>query len=152
MLSLGLAVSASAQPKLGGMARRGFSAPNVRSNPKTNVTVIVPSYRFNPYYGGLGYRSMYGFASPYAFGYSPFADPFYPSQRVVAEPSPLDLAIDDIKEEYNYRIDNAKDDKNLSKDERKQLVRDLKHQREDAIIEAKKNYYQKKNHMNQDQQ
>ena len=149
MLSLGLALSASAQPKLGGTVRQ-HSKIRGGGGTKSNVIVVAPAYRFNPYYVGLGFRGFYG--SPYGFGYSPFYDPFYHNQRVNEQASQLDLAVEDIKEEYDYKIDAGKDDKSLSKDERKQKVRDLKHERDDAIIEAKKSYYKEKEQARKNQE
>jgi hypothetical protein len=138
LFSLGLTVSASAQPKIGGTVRQGTIIRGDGYKTRPNVTVVVPAYPINPY--RFGYRPFYGYG---AFGYSPFYDPFY-APRVESRPSQLDLAIEDIKEEYKYKISSVKDDKTLSKDERKQKVRDLKYERDDAIIEAKKRYYQKK--------
>jgi hypothetical protein len=144
ILSLGIAASAAAQPKIGGPARQStrINRGGGYTGGKPNVTVVVPAYPVNPYYG-LGYRNFYGPRLGLGFGYSPYYDPFY-YDRYDRRPSQLDLAIDDIKEEYNYKISSVKDDKSLTKDERKQKVRDLKHEREDAIIEAKKSYYNKK--------
>jgi hypothetical protein len=139
LLFLGLTVNASAQPKIGGTVRQGAIIRDGGYKTRPNVAVVVPAYPINPYYR-FGYRPFYGYG---AFGYSPFFDPFY-APRVESRPSQLDLAIEDIKEEYSYKISSVKDDKTLSKDERKQKVRDLKHERDDAIIEAKKSYYLKK--------
>lgn len=122
VLALGLVSGASAQKVRGNI--RGLA-------PRTTIVRVVPAY---PYYG-------YGFGYRYSPFYSPFYDPFYAFPRQESRPSELDLQIEDIKNEYSYKISTAKDDKTLSKDERKQKVRDLKHEREDAIIEAKKNYY-----------
>jgi hypothetical protein len=150
MLSLGVAVSASAQPKLGGAVRQQATirgGGGGYSHPKSNVIVVAPSYSINPYYGRPGFGRFYG--SAFGFGYSPFYDPFYQYPRVQERPSPLDLAIEDIMEEYDYKIDSTKHDKSLSKDDRKQKVRDLKHEKENAIIDAKKSYYQQKDQKNQ---
>lgn len=93
------------------------------------LTVVAP-YALAPYYGlGLG------------FGYSPFYNPYYPYSRFQARPSQLDLQVDDIKNDYSYQISTVRHDKSLPKAERKQKVRDLKHEREDAINDAKKSYY-----------
>jgi len=129
LLAIGLVSGASAQPKIGG-GFRGGGAHYIRPR----VTVIAPYTYARPYYGlGNGYGL--------GFGYSPFYDPFYRSQRFAAKPSQLDLQIEDIKNDYSYQISSAKHDKSLAKEERKQKVRDLKHEREDAIIEAKKQFY-----------
>lgn len=135
LFAIGLTLGASAQPKIGDVARGsiggGIRGGGIKTRPQ--VTVIVPYTYASPYYG-LGYGYRY---SPY----SAFYDPFYRSPRFRERPSQLDLQIDDIKNEYSHRISSVKHDKSLTKDERKQKVRDLKHEREDAIIEAKKKYY-----------
>ena len=151
ILALGVTVGASAQPKLGRTARQQATIRGGgRTNTKSNVTVVVPSYGYNPYFGGLGYRNYFGYGL--GMGYSPFYDPYYRYDRREDRPTQLDLAIEDIKEEFDYKIDSVKDDKTLSKDERKQKIRDLKHQKEDAIIEAKKSYYREKDQAEQEQE
>ncbi|MCW3105507.1 MAG: hypothetical protein JWQ09_13 [Segetibacter sp.] len=136
LFSLGITLGATAQPKIGS----GFRGSGVRGSGhsggvhyvRPRVTVIAPYASMYPYYGyGLG------------FGYLPFNDPFY-RQRVEAPPSQLDLQIEDIKNDYDYQISSVKHDKTLSKDERKQKVRDLKHQKDQEIIDAKKSYYKPK--------
>src|SRR3954454_1337485 len=134
LLSVGFTLGAAAQPKIGG----GFSggAGIVRGGGhyvRPRVTVVAPYTYISPYYG-LGY----------GFGYSRFYDPFYRYPRFQSQPSQLDLQIEDIKNDFQYQISSVKHDKSLAKDVRKQKVRDLKHEREDAIIEAKKNYYKAK--------
>ncbi|WP_147203145.1 hypothetical protein [Segetibacter aerophilus] len=137
LFSLSVTLSAMAQPKIGGTFRgrvyNGGGAHYVRPR----VTVIAPVV---PYYGyglGLGYNR-------FGYGYSPFNDPFYYQRndfRRDSKPTQLDLQLEEIDNEYDYKISSVKDDKTLSKDERKQKVRDLKHEKDQEIIEAKKNYY-----------
>ena len=146
LLTVVLGIAADAQPKInqgfkggslsGGVAPGNYSKGNV-GYVRPRVTVVAPVRPIYPYYG-FGYRYA-PFYSPF---YSPFNDPFYGQRNFEERPSQLDLQIEDIKNEYEYKIDTVKDDKSLTKDERKQKVRDLKHQREDEIIEAKKKYYQ----------
>ena len=125
LFAIVLTLGAAAQPKIVGHFRGGgvyYTRPQ--------VTVIAPYTYARPYYGlGLGYR------------YNPFYNPFYPYRRYSARPSSLDLQIEDIKNDYSYQISTVKHDKSIPKDERKQKVRDLKHQRDDAIIEAKREFY-----------
>jgi len=126
LLAIGLTLGASAQPKIGGGFRGGGGVHYTRPH----ITVVSPYTYVRPYYGlGFGY------------GYSPFYDPFYRYQRFSSRPSELDLQIEDIRNDYDYQISSVKHDKTLAKDERKQKIRDLKHQKEDEIIEAKKEYY-----------
>lgn len=128
LFAIGLTLGASAQPKIGSGFRGGGIRGGVYTKPRVNV--IIPYTYARPYYGlGFGYR------------YSPFYDPFYQYPRIERRPSELDLRIEDIRNDYSYQISSVKHDKSLAKDERKQKVRDLKHEKEDAIIEAKRNYY-----------
>ncbi len=101
------------------------------------VRVVVPRVTviggYAPYLG-LGYG--YGY-NPY-FGYNPFYGPrMYHSARSTK----LDLQIEDIKNDYKDRIWSAKHDKNLPRSERRAKVHELKHERDSAIIDAKRNYY-----------
>jgi hypothetical protein len=122
LLSLGLTFGASAQKRVG--VHHGYVRPR--------VTVIAPVY---PYYG-------YGYGYGYSPFYNPLYDPFYAQNRFQSErPSKLDLQLEDIQNDYQYQISTVRHDKNLARQERKQKIRDLKHQREDAVVQAKKNYY-----------
>lgn len=140
LFSLTLTMAATAQVKIGNGFRGGYRSggyAGIEHYLGPRVTVIAPYRSMYPYYG-------YGSA----FGYSPFYNPFYNEPRVVARPTQLDLQIDDIKNEYSFKISSVKHDKSLEKDDRKQKVRDLKHQREDAIIDAKKSYYKEQDEKN----
>jgi hypothetical protein len=128
LLSFGLTFGASAQVKVGGSAR--YVRPRVAV---VNVVPVMP-------YSGFGY---YGYSPFYSRFYSPFYDPFFGPTRFQSAPSKLDLQIEDIKNEFQYKISTVRNDKSLTKDERKQQIRELRHSREDAIIEAKKSYYSK---------
>ena len=118
LFSVGLALGASAQRHIGG---GGVHVVRPR------VAIIGGYAPFSPYYG-------YG----YGFGYSPFYA-FPPSYT--SRPSKLDLQIEDIRNDYKDRIWSVKHDDSLSKQDRKAKVRELKHDREAAIIDAKRNYY-----------
>ncbi|MGI8634163.1 MAG: hypothetical protein ACR2KZ_02040 [Segetibacter sp.] len=125
LLAVGLGVVAEAQPKINRSFREGsLSGGSYKGNAeyvRPRVTVIAPVAPIYPYYGsGFDYR----YSPYYSPFYSPFNDPFYNRRNVEERPSQLDLQIEDIKNEYKYHIDNVKDDKSLSKDERKQKVRD----------------------------
>jgi hypothetical protein len=43
--------------------------------------------------------------------------------------------MEDIRNDYQHEISTVRHDKSLTKEERKQKLRNLKHSREDAIIE-----------------
>jgi len=123
MLALGLGIGASAQHfGHGGFGgRRVYVAP-----PRVSVGI------------GLGYSPFYSpFYSPYAYspyGYnSIYARPYRPTK--------LDLQIEDIKNDYEDKIWSAKHDESLSKKERRRVVHDLRSERDQAITDAKRNYY-----------
>ena len=132
ILGVGLTLSAFAgQPRLASGTRLGGGAP-------AKVIVVHPAYRsygFHPY--RFGYYSP--FYSPY-YAYNPFYSPYgYQHYQ-----SKLDLQIEQINNDYQHEIADARHDKTLSKAERRQKIRDLRHERENSIIEAKKGYYQSK--------
>src|ERR1700710_2567710 len=86
-------------------------------------------------------------------GYSPYYNPYYsygyyglgyPYPRYYGRgyrPTKLDLKIEDIENDYKQRIWGAKHDESLTHKERRQEVRQLKHDRDQAITDAKRNYY-----------
>lgn len=122
MITIGLALGASAQ-KVGGHGA-------IRYRPSTRV-IVTPGigfgYGFAPYYGW--YRPWYG--SPYGY------DPFYYRSR----PSRLDLQIEDIKVDYTDRIQSVRLNKDVPRKERRQQIRELKTERDKAIIQARRDYY-----------
>ncbi len=126
LLGIGLTMGATAtQPKLAGTGR-------ISGRTSAKVVVVHP-YAYYPYRFGYSpfYNPYYGYN---AFYYSPFAY----RQR----PSKLDLNIEQITNDYQHDIAAVRHDKTLAKADRKQKIRDLKHERENSIIEAKKSYYQ----------
>ena len=87
---------------------------------------------------GIGGHSNYG----YNRSYSPFNT--YPSRNYsYSRPSQLDLAIQDINNEYRDRISSARQDKSLTRQQRKQIIRNMKYEREKAIIDTRRNYYKR---------
>jgi len=130
ILGLGLTLGATAaQPKLanGGGRFIGGSRP-------AKVIVVRPSYGYYPYRFGY-YNPFY---SPF-YGYGAYYSP-YAFQRT---PSKLDLEIDQINNDYHHEIAEVRHDKTLSKSERKDKIRDLRHEKQSSIIDAKKGYYEK---------
>jgi hypothetical protein len=79
----------------------------------------------------------------YGFGYGPFYP--YPSyyNGYGHRPTKLDLTIEDIKNDYQDKIWSAKHDDSLSRKARRQKIHELKHERDAAIIDARKNYYKR---------
>ncbi len=107
-----------------------YSASAQRGHYHSHVVVVGGGYSpyYSPNYGyGLGLGYPYGYPS---YGYS-------------ARPTKLDLQIQDIKNDYDDRIWGAKHDPALMHKEKRQEVRQLKHDRDAAIINAKRNYYKR---------
>lgn len=128
--------TAAVKPHFGGMRDRD----DFIGGGKGRTTVIVgggyaPLY--NPYFGmGLGFG--YGFGYPYyGFGY-PYYDYGY---NYHAQPSKLDQEIMDIQHDYAQKINSARADDSLTGRERRATIRELKLDRDQAISNAKKNYY-----------
>lgn len=87
-----------------------------------------------------------GIGSPY---YSPYSSPFYRpypyrSAPVYMGSSRLEMEIANIKADYNDRIWSARQDKSLSKSERKREIRMLKSERDRAIRDAQYNYHRRR--------
>lgn len=94
---------------------------------------------------GIGANSGYGYGSGY--GYNRYYSPFntFPTRTYnYNRPSQLDLNIQDIENEYRDRIWSVKNDKALSRQERKQNIRALRYEKEKAIIDARRGYYTKR--------
>lgn len=105
------------------------------SGGKTTVVVVPRSSFYSPYAYGLRPYGMYPYGYSYynMYGFAP--------QAQYREPTKLDLEIEQIKSDYHHEISDARHDQSVSKQERKQRVRDLKHERDNAIIAAKQDYY-----------
>ena len=107
---------------MGSFAQKGSTA-RVYYHPR--VFVGLGAYSpFYPWYG-IGY-------APY-FGYPPYG---YPNRA-----SKMELQIEDIRNDYRDKIKSAKSDQRISKQERKEIVKKLKTERDQAIDDLKKNYY-----------
>jgi hypothetical protein len=117
--ALGLTFSASAQKVI-------HAAPHYY--PRTRVSVGVGLGAWGPYYP-YWYSPFYAYP-PYAYGYS-------------ARPSKLDLEIEDIRNDYKDKIWSVRHDESLSRKARRQQVHELKHQRDEEILQAKKDYYKR---------
>ena len=119
--ALGLTMSASAQKVI-------RAVPHYY--PRTRVSVGV----------GLGYG--YGYY-PY-WGYSPFYGyPPYYGYDYYNRPTKLDLEIQDIRNDYKDKIWSARHDTSISRKDRRQKVHELKHERDQEILDAKRNYYKR---------
>lgn len=135
-VSLLLATGVSAQRYHGGYYRGGgfYARPRV----SIGVGIGVPAYPYYGYYSPFyayppfGYGFGYGYRSPYGYGYGN-------SYR----PSKLDLQIQEIRNDYDHQIWLVRHDKSIKRKERKKQIHELEHQRDKAIIQAKKDYYDK---------
>lgn len=127
LFSLGLALGASAQR--GHIVHGGGHGGVVYVHPRTYVGVGV----------GLGYGFGYPFYSPF---YNPWYGPFPPYYYGYGMmPSRLSLQIENIKNDYSLQIKDVRHDKTIPRKERKERINQLKHDRDAAIIQARKDYY-----------
>lgn len=94
--------------------------------PRTRVSVGLGLGAWGPYYPY--YSPFYGY-SPY-YGYS-------------SRPTKLDLEIQDIRNDYQDRIWSARHDESLSRKARRQKVHELKTERDNEILQAKRDYYKR---------
>jgi len=125
IVGVGLTLGAAAsQPKVGNGGKPGRIPSKV---------IVVRPYAYYPY--RFGYNPFF---TPY-YGYGSFYSPFAFQQQ---QPSKLDLDIEQINNDYRHDIADVRHDETLSKAERRQKIRDLRHERDNSIIETKKEYYQ----------
>ena len=116
--SLGLTLSASAQKVI-------HAAPHYYPRSRVSIGVGLGGYGlYNPY----GYNPYYGY--PPTYGYR-------------SRPTKLDLEIEDIQNDYKDRIWSARHDESLSRKDRRNKVHELKHERDNEILQAKKDYYKR---------
>lgn len=129
LMSLGITASALATgPRVVG------GGPKVVARPSKVVVVRPHGYGFYPSYG-YGYNSFYPYSG---YGFGSFYSPFIYNQQ---EPSKLDLDIEEINSDFHHDIADVRHDHSLSKEERKQKIRDLRNEKSQSIIDAKKDYY-----------
>lgn len=108
------------------------------ARPRVSVGIgIGPYFPSYPYYG---YSPYFGYP-PYGYGYGYGYGGGYGSRY--SRPTKLDLQIQDIRNEYNDRIWQVKHDKRVKRRERKKRVHALEVERDRAIIQAEKDYYEK---------
>ncbi|MDP4283726.1 MAG: hypothetical protein Q8891_04845 [Bacteroidota bacterium] len=99
--------------------------------------VVVPSVGFGFGYGYpfMGYPYL---GYPYPYNYM---SPYYGVRKM---PYNLSLEIQSIKIDYKTKIRNARNDKNLGHSQRRQEIRNLKSERDQAIINAQRNFNQRR--------
>jgi hypothetical protein len=93
---------------------------------RSHVVLSIGAYA--PYY------PYYGYYSPF---YRPFDYPYYHRE------TRLELKIDDINNDYKDQIWSARHDKMVSHKQGRQKLNELKHERDQAIIRAKRDYYKR---------
>jgi hypothetical protein len=120
-LSFMMALGVSAQ------YHRGYYG---RPRVSIGIGAYVPVY---PYYG---YSPFYAYP-PYGYGYG------YGYGFRSIRPTSLDLQIQEIYNDYNHQIWEVRHDKSVQRKERKRRIHELEHDRDKAIIQAKKAYYEK---------
>lgn len=98
----------------------------VRPAYRPHTTVVIGGGFYSPYYSPYGF---YGY--PY-YGFAPSVQP---------APSKLDQEIADINHDYSEKIESARMDNSLTGKARRQQIRALKHERDQAIDDAKRDYY-----------
>jgi hypothetical protein len=96
--------------------------------PRTRVSVGVGLGAWGPYYP-YGYNPWYAYPPGYYYG---------------SRPTKLDLEIEDIRNDYKHQIWSVRHDETLSRRERRQKVHDLKHERDNEVLQAKKDYYDRR--------
>jgi len=95
---------------------------------------VIVMGAYSPFYFGM---SPY-FWGGYPYGFGPYG--YYRYDR----PTRLDLKIESIRNDYRLKIQSARNDNSITKSERKQNIRDLRHERNQDIITAKEQYYKMK--------
>ena len=122
LMSLGLAYGASAQS-------HGIRGGGYVYHPRVVVGVGVGyGFGYGPYY-------PWGWYGPWGYPYPPY----YYGQG--AMPTRLALQVEDIKNDYKAQIKATRHDKTIARSERHARIRTLKHDRDQAIIQARKDYY-----------
>lgn len=126
LFSLGLAYGASAQ-------RGHFGGGRVYHG---GGVVVVPRT-----YVGVGFGFGYPWGYPYGW-YGPWYAPYPPYYYGYgAMPSQLELQVQDIRRDYDQQIKDVKHDKSLTRQERRTKVDQLKGDRENAIVQARHDYF-----------
>lgn len=127
LFSLGLAYGASAQR--GHFGGGGFYHGGGR-------VVVVPRA-----YVGVGFGYGYPWGYPYGW-YGPWYGAYPPYYYGYgAMPSQLELQVQDIRRDYDQQIKDVKHDKSLTRQERRAKVNQLKQDRENAIVQARHDYF-----------
>lgn len=114
-----LSLTASAQKVIRGGG--GFHGGYPRVRPVISVGAYAPLY-------------------PYGF-YSPFYNPYYYPDYSYRYPARLRMKLDAIRDDYQQQIKETRHDKTMTGKERRAKVRELKTEKDRAIIDAKKDFF-----------
>ncbi|KAA9041528.1 hypothetical protein FW778_05770 [Ginsengibacter hankyongi] len=142
LVSTGLAFGASAQVRVD-HDRDGY---HHSYRPGTRI-IVSPSVGF-----GWGYGAPYPYYGYPGYGY-PFGYPYdYPAPyEYRGTPYKLALQIQSIKLDYKNQIRDARHNKSMSHTQRREEIRRLKTERDQAIISAQQNFrYGNSNNRNYD--
>ncbi|WP_133990831.1 hypothetical protein [Dinghuibacter silviterrae] len=97
--------------------------------------VVVHAYA--PAYYGYGYGFYPGFY--WGLGYPYWTYPYgYPYGHV---PTKLESQVSSIKADYADRIESVKADNTLSRKDKRQQIRNLKNERDEAVANAVRSYW-----------
>lgn len=88
-------------------------------------------------YGGYGFGYNPWFYGSLGYGYPYYGYPGY----YYRHPSKLDRQIINIEQDFSDRIQSVRLDRSLTGKERRQQIRELRHERRQAVYDAKRNYY-----------
>jgi len=127
LLSIGLAFGAAAQKVI----VRGGTHHYVRPHVAVGLGL---GYGYAPFYPYYGFNPWYG-PSPYAWGYP-------------ARPSRLDRTVQDIKQDYADRIKSVRLQDDMTGHEKRLTIRDLRQERDKAVLQAQKDYYHQRSGKN----
>ena len=129
--------SATVKPHFSnGAFQRGFGGGGLKGG---RTTVVVGGYA--PYYAPY-YSPYVGLGLGLGFGYPWYGYPYYDyGYGYNPRPSRLDREIMAIQHDYDQKIRSAREDDSMTGRERRATIRDLKQERDQAISNARKNYY-----------
>ncbi len=126
LFSASLALGASAQ-RVGHISGGGYVyRPHV-------VVGVGLGYGYGPLFPYYGWGGPWGFGYPY--GYPPY---YY---GYGTPPPRLAYQIDGIRSDYHAQIKETRHDKSLTHKEKRERIKQLKHDRDQAVVQARKDFY-----------
>jgi hypothetical protein len=126
LFSASLALGASAQ-RVGHLSGGGYVyRPHV-------VVGVGLGYGYGPFFPYYGWGGPWGFGYPY--GYPPY---YY---GYGTPPPRLAYQINGIKSDYQAQIKDTRHDKSLTHKEKRERIKQLKHDRDQAVVQARRDYF-----------